>query len=816
MGFTFSIGDVEVFFPYDTVYPEQLDYMIELKHTLDAKGHCILEMPTGTGKTVALFALITSYQFFHPEVGKLVYCTRTVPEMSKALEELRNVIEYRVEVLAGRRVAQSLAETEAVTGDILAVGLSARRNMCIHPEVSREADRERIDEKCRELTASFVRSHANVDSRKTCEYYTRYQDFAAGVGRGCALPNGVYTVEDLAALGAQEKNKWCPYFMSKRLLQTASVVVLNYQYVLDPKVSQVTMLGGADIPVRNPEGSRIDEVVPGAMKEPSIVVFDEAHNIDDVCIEALSVRLDSTSLERSSKNLTDLAAKVEQTKQIDAARLQEEYQRLVQGLQDAGEIDDQVAERISSPVLPDDIVVEAIPGNIRRAEHFINLMRRVVLFLKSYLKERREARTEGALSLQHRMEEEAQVDSRTLKFCYDRLRSLLNTLEVVNVDEFGPITRVADFCTLLGHYVKGFIAIVDPYPEAHGIYDPVFDFSCLDAAIAMRPVMKRFQSVILTSGTISPLEMYPKMLAMTNVVSTHSFQIQLDRRCICPMIVSRGSDQVPVSSRFALRDDPSVVRNYGQLLEDLVATVPDGMVCFFPSYAYMEKVIKKWYETGVLARVMAKKLVFIETKDIVATTYALANFRLACDCGRGAVFFSVARGKVSEGIDFDRHYGRCVVLFGVPFQYTLSKVLRARLEFLKEHHKIQESEFLTFDAMRAASQCVGRVIRSKRDYGIMVFADQRYSKQDKRDKIPEWIQTFMDIAATNMSADGAIQGAREFLLQMSQPQIIDSTTCKSLLSPDVARQRAADKSKASAVHGFIQEEDRPGKRARIV
>lgn len=37
---------------------------------------------------------------------------------------------------------------------------------------------------------------------------------------------------------------------------------------------------------------------------------------------------------------------------------------------------------------------------------------------------------------------------------------------------------------------------------------------------------------------------------------------------------------------------------------------------------------------------------------------------------------SVARGKVAEGIDFDRHYGRCVVMFGVPYQYTLSRILR--------------------------------------------------------------------------------------------------------------------------------------------
>ena len=128
------------------------------------------------------------------------------------------------------------------------------------------------------------------------------------------------------------------------------------------------------------------------------------------------------------------------------------------------------------------------------------------------------------------------------------------------------------------------------------------------------------------------------------------------------------------------------------------------MVCFFPSYGYMARIIAKWDEMGVLKRVLEKKLLFVETKDVVETTLALDNFKRACENGRGAIFFSVARGKVAEGIDFDRHYGRCVVMFGVPFQYTKSHVLLARLEFLREKHKIRESEFLTFDAMRQTAQ----------------------------------------------------------------------------------------------------------------
>lgn len=110
------------------------------------------------------------------------------------------------------------------------------------------------------------------------------------------------------------------------------------------------------------------------------------------------------------------------------------------------------------------------------------------------------------------------------------------------------------------------------------------------------------------------------------------------------------------------------MRNYATLFEGLCSSVPDGLVAFFPSYVFLEEVVVVWKEMGVLQRVNRKKLLFIETTDIMETSLALDHFKRACDSGRGAVFLSVARGKVAEGIDFDRHYGRAVVLFGVPYQ----------------------------------------------------------------------------------------------------------------------------------------------------
>ena len=111
----FNLDGLDVYFPYERIYLEQYQYMRALKQTLDASGHSLLEMPTGTGKTVCLLSLITSYQFAHPNCGKLVYCTRTVPEMDGVMEELGVVLSYRAERLALDR--SSAAAANANVGD---------------------------------------------------------------------------------------------------------------------------------------------------------------------------------------------------------------------------------------------------------------------------------------------------------------------------------------------------------------------------------------------------------------------------------------------------------------------------------------------------------------------------------------------------------------------------------------------------------------------------------------------------------------------------------------------------------------------------
>ena len=93
-----------------------------------------------------------------------------------------------------------------------------------------------------------------------------------------------------------------------------------------------------------------------------------------------------------------------------------------------------------------------------------------------------------------------------------------------------------------------------------------------------------------------------------------------------PQIVAKGNDQVTISSKFETRDDISVIRNYGQLLVDIACVVPDGVVCFFTSYLYLESVVASWYDQGIIDSLQKKKLLFIETQDAAETSLALVNY----------------------------------------------------------------------------------------------------------------------------------------------------------------------------------------------
>lgn len=89
----------------------------------------------------------------------LTWPAGTMSEIEKALVELQSLMKYR---------AEQLGYEEEFRG----LGLTSRKNLCLHPSVKREKSGSVVDARCRSLTAGFVKEKKdrgeNVD---VCVYH---------------------------------------------------------------------------------------------------------------------------------------------------------------------------------------------------------------------------------------------------------------------------------------------------------------------------------------------------------------------------------------------------------------------------------------------------------------------------------------------------------------------------------------------------------------------------------------------------------------------------------------------------------------------
>ena len=101
-----------------------------------------------------------------------------------------------------------------------------------------------------------------------------------------------------------------------------------------------------------------------------------------------------------------------------------------------------------------------------------------------------------------------------------------------------------------------------------------------------------------------------------------------------------------------------------------------GVVAFFPSFAYADQAAQRWEATGALVALAARKRVFREPRAAAAVQATLAQYAESAQAGGagcgGALMLCVVGGKLAEGINFGDGLGRCAVCASLHAQQDLS------------------------------------------------------------------------------------------------------------------------------------------------
>lgn len=870
---TMLMSGVQVDFPYKP-YPCQIAMLARIIKALQQSKNCLLESPTGTGKTLTLLCASLAWQQKEIEqirmsstnetkdnstettskpqpISRIFYCTRTHKQLEQVAKQLSNTI-YK------DRIRMTL--------------LSSRDNYCIHPVVSKGPNK---NHECAKITRPDQQRFGQQGFKSDCGYYERLKgkighDFTRLAGPK-QLPR-VFDIEQFTEY-CQTTHAVCPYYTSRLLINDVQVILCPYNYLIDPRV-------------RNSMQMSINN---------SVIIIDEAHNIEDCARESMKFEMRKydfdTALDefRSNQKALEMA-------QIKAAQLitnesgfsctqvpisstpvnstQQQLSHRIAGYSEFDEMNEEMdllehlnidqhgnnnnnnnQEQLTNSLSSEDQEVA------NALKFLIDRFSRISLWFDT--KDPKEKYIFSPKDLMEQFHQAKFIDKSTINVHkpatkthpamkrgvvqdVGRIRKaiakcFLSAPDYIRIsDETGKFLETFDLCISILYaddyqFVDDYKIVLKTIPfepsasvlaqmqtipsgnqmdqsdsewidmsqkstqvkrsqryvthTNYPLHTQQLIFYCLSPSVAFAKDLKLARSLIFASGTLAPLATYAGELKVPFDIQLEcNHVIDLQRTFITALSHGRNPN-VKLRATYQNTDKFEFQDECGLLLLDICQRVPYGILCFVPSYRFLNVIINRWMSSGLWQKLNEYKSVFFEEKNSANFQNTINRFREANGTlkivkplsnaakrvkamfkrkktsdttdddnvttnspyftTKGGLLLAVCRGRASEGIDFSDNNARCVVTLGIPYPNVQDEEVNFKRNYNNEQNKrlpqvMNGSDWYDSQAYRALNQALGRCIRHKNDWGALFIVDERIaqSMNEKQitNKISLWIK----------------------------------------------------------------------------
>ncbi|XP_049672320.1 regulator of telomere elongation helicase 1 isoform X3 [Accipiter gentilis] len=729
-----TLNGITVDFPFQP-YECQEAYMAKVLECLQKKVNGILESPTGTGKTLCLLCSTLAWRehfkdtisarkiaqrmngvelfpetpmsswgnaatdadipTYYTDIPKIIYASRTHSQLTQVINELKNTV-YRPKICV----------------------LGSREQLCINPEVKRQESNHMQIYMCRmKVMARACHFYNNVEEKSTEK----------------ELIDSIMDIEDLVKNG--NKHRACPYYLSRSLKQQADIIFMPYNYLLDSKSRRAHNL---DL-------------------KGTVVILDEAHNVEKLCEESSSFDLtpyDLVSAMDAINVVLEEQAKVVQQNEINAEfNMELANSGLNMELEDIAKIKKillQLESAIDAVELPPNA-----SGVTKEGSYIFDLFAEAQITFQT------------KSSLLESLEQILQfLSGRTGIFVntsgLHKLSDIIQT--VFNIDSPEGTTGFM-LHQSISKYYKVHIHLDNSSQKKKQRTDlwnssaakkqgKTLSYWCFSPGYSMHELVRQgVRTIILTSGTLSPLSSFTMEMQIPFPVCLENPHV-IDKHQLWVGIIPKGPDGTVLTSTYERRFSEDCLSSLGKTIGNLVRVVPHGLLVFFPSYPVMDKSLEYWKEHDFAKRIEEVKPMFVEPRNKGSFAEVMDAYydKIVCPKSNGAAFLAVCRGKASEGLDFADINGRGVIITGLPFPPRMEPRVILKMQFLDEMRRtgagaqyLSGREWYSQQASRAVNQAIGRVIRHRQDYGAIFLCDHRFTTSDVRGKLPSWVRPYVNV-----------------------------------------------------------------------
>ena len=663
---TIDLRGVPIHFPFKP-YKCQETYMEKVLEALHRGENALLESPTGTGKTLCLLCATLAWQ---RQQARLLPQNSQMPnEPTAALNSQSATTEIKP-----HRVPTIIYASR--THSQLSQVVRELRNTRYRPKHAVLGSREQMCVNPKVKKANATSSDINYDCNKMCKdrkcrFRNNLEGFVAPRNESFQhyQVQSVMDMEDLVTMGTSEKV--CPFYYTRSLVSDAELILVPYNYLFEKDAREGTL---AEVPWDN-----------------AILIFDEAHNLESFASESASFDLTSA----------------------DIAGCIGEINRVINYVQAMPELGDRLS----------------LDNLVRLKALFLNLeeymMKRIPEDRRVYSGEQMMAIFSDGMSINHAnhaifLNAVRKVDDITMEMSSGaskgnpKLGAFTQCIKRV----FGESSEARCLAKARAYRVH-----VSP-KEKNG---RTISYWCFAPSLAMQELSDlNVRSIIVTSGTLSPLPSYSMELGLPFPNIVENPHIIADNQ-IHVRVIGHGVSGKLLNSSYNRRDDEEYLIELGNTLASLAKIVPGGMLVFFPSYGVMETCVERWGgpsrkfrpnenkgskffqarrkntsshqfsfphaptygnssggSSTPWKRLLSNKAIILEPKTTSELPDAIADFHkyLKMPKSTGCVLMGVCRGKISEGIDFAHDMCRAVVITGIPFAPYLDPKVKLKREYL--------------------------------------------------------------------------------------------------------------------------------------
>ncbi|XP_011305356.1 Fanconi anemia group J protein homolog isoform X2 [Fopius arisanus] len=608
-----EIAGVKVDFPLNP-YPAQKAVMNALIKGCRNEEHSLIESPTGSGKTLALLCGALAWQGQYAEDYKVQMAAymrsmessmltgeNSAGEAGKIPGEKNDVNKKDgadstspppppvklpkrpPKIYYGSRTHRQISQVtkelrRTIYRETKMTILSSRDFTCIQ-----QGNRNKT-ELCNEFMDPLKKARCpyyNENNKQEISHYDALNHM------GFPMP---FDIEDMVNLG--NERGCCPYFAARNLMVEADLILCPYNYLIDPSIRKVMQINLQD----------------------AIIILDEAHNIEDICrasastsftIEELDAVIDDCS--EFHKHCTSVYDKEPDFVEV-CYYFCSKLKNLIETRPDLKKRDSKSNSAVYSPI-----------WNGSEFQQILELHGISFAITKRFL-----------IAVTEAGEHQNKVRDDLAAGAPIGVTLSMATMRILEKYQYPfQMFRCSEKRDDFRVFVK---EATEWLPSSKSGVHPetvrTLECLCMNPGVVFSPLAESARSIILASGTLSPIISFASELGTT-------FKQILQNKHVIPKenvhirVIPKGPQGIAIKATYDNTSQWKVQDEIGRVIVDACESVPFGVLCFLPSYALLNTIFTRMTENGTMSRIRKIKVVFTEPKRNAELDEVMRDYREA-------------------------------------------------------------------------------------------------------------------------------------------------------------------------------------------